>query len=266
MIGIMMLTVSAAPTIAVSIRHRRRRSPSIQPIRRSETTIISRRLVAAATQLAAWQMIAGSLNTHKSESVSWTWSPSIKSMCNLFLDQFTEEARRWHRRSNAPWPMDIPSDLTTLSHSLEVQGKEVAIFPLFAFNAICVDMSFMCFIWLPQRIRSTWQCLTNGLVGQGPSIQWDRQPEWELKFCTPSTRRPRLTVGHLLILFYSIESTKCNQFVWILCSGAAPPRKSRYMDSHSNGNSNDRYDRQQASSTPAWNNGLPPSVKSFNGM
>lgn len=38
------------------------------------------------------------------------------------------------------------------------------------------------------------------------------------------------------------------------------------MDSHSNGNSNERsYERQQSASSPAWNNG-PHSVKSFNGI
>lgn len=50
-------------------------------------------------------------------------------------------------------------------------------------------------------------------------------------------------------------------------SGSVQSRKSRYMDSHSNGNSNERsYERQQSTSSPAWNNGPQSSVKSFNGM
>lgn len=46
--------------------------------------------------------------------------------------------------------------------------------------------------------------------------------------------------------------------------------KSRYMDNHSNGGSNDRYsDRTSSSSSSAWanpNNGPPSSVKSFGGL
>lgn len=46
--------------------------------------------------------------------------------------------------------------------------------------------------------------------------------------------------------------------------------KSRYMDSHSNGGSNDRYsERTSSSSSSAWanpNNGPPSSVKSFGGI
>lgn len=46
--------------------------------------------------------------------------------------------------------------------------------------------------------------------------------------------------------------------------------KSRYMDNHGNGSSNDRYsDRTSSSSSTAWgnpNNGPPSSVKPFGGM
>lgn len=46
--------------------------------------------------------------------------------------------------------------------------------------------------------------------------------------------------------------------------------KSRYIDNHSNGASNDRYsDRTSSSSSSAWanpNNGPPSSVKSFGGL
>lgn len=46
--------------------------------------------------------------------------------------------------------------------------------------------------------------------------------------------------------------------------------KSRYIDSHSNGGSSDRYsERTSSSSSSAWanpNNGPPSSVKSFGGL
>lgn len=52
--------------------------------------------------------------------------------------------------------------------------------------------------------------------------------------------------------------------------GSMSSSKSRYLDNHSNGGSNDRYsDRTSSTSSSAWanpNNGPPTSVKSFGGL
>lgn len=81
-----------------------------------------------------------------------------------------------------------------------------------------------------------------------------------------------LTMNFFLLIYSNgiLEKDLFKRKCFLLFRGSITSSKSRYMDNHSNGGSNDRYsDRTTSSSSSAWanpNNGPQSSVKSFGGL